>query len=155
MQLTTVRVLLEQEPSRLFLVLGANVGTPPSSCFRVSASFTRLSLFVSPSTPSLRWGLRFVVSGYTRYRRLTVASPLRARLGDGSETGPSRRHTPPAPALWGSLPRLRTLLNRRYPHWPYTKKGRCFHLPFRVQTMSSNHPLRFPTSFDSTLSQLR
>ena len=55
MQLVTVRVLLEQEPSRLFLSFASTVGAVASSAFRVSRTLTTPYAFVLSRRP-LRLG---------------------------------------------------------------------------------------------------
>ena len=82
-------------------VLRRSVGTSTSSAFRVFASLT-----YAVSLPAIRFRSVAPASFGRRFRNLA-----------------SVRHTPPAPALWGGLPRLCNLPTA-HPHVSkYEKKG--------------------------------
>lgn len=103
--MTTVRVLLEQEPSRLFLSF-VEVSEPQRR--RPSASSRRSPRrpLCSPSVPPLRLLLRVVTSGFTRFRLFAFAPSLRPPLAGDSETSPASGTRRPPLSLRGSLPRL-------------------------------------------------
>ena len=140
-QLTTVQVFSKSVPASSFWCWGVRVGTPTSSCFRVSRSLTYAVCLRSPS-PSASLRATHPASVHplsaVRYR-----PPLRAPWVDDSETSASRRHTLPAPIPAKLLARLCNLLMVLYPKVLIRKEGTCCHAPLGFINQP-NYPLRIP-----------
>lgn len=113
MQLVTVRALLAQEPSRLFLSFG-EVSERPRRQPSASSRRSHTPSAFTASVPSLRLVLRAVTPAVSlpaiRFRSVAPAS-----FGGRFRNLASVRHTPPAPALWGGLPRL-CIPSTAHPH---------------------------------------
>lgn len=111
--MTTVRALLAQEPSRLFLSFG-EVSERPRRQPSASSRRSHTPSAFTASVPSLRLMLRAVAPAVSlpaiRFRSVAPAS-----FGGRFRNLASVRHTPPAPALWGGLPRL-LHLSTTHPH---------------------------------------
>lgn len=140
MQLVTVRALLAQEPSRLFLSFG-EVSERPRRQPSASSRRSHTPSAFTASVPSLRLVLRAVTPAVSlpaiRFRSVAPTS-----FGGRFRNLASVRHTPPAPALWGSLPRLLHHLHGTPPRLPNTKKGDGLPSPSGCQIPT--FPVRLP-----------
>lgn len=126
--MNTVRALLAQEPSRLFLSF-VEVSERPRRQPSASSRRSHTPSALTASVPALRLVLRAVTPAVSlpaiRFRSVAPAS-----FGRRFRNLASVRHTPPAPALWGGLPRLCNLFHRRYPHMSEYEKREASPPPF-------------------------
>lgn len=116
---------------------------------RLRASALRLVAFavrlrsLSPSAPL---GATPTATAHTRSSAPTASCSALIWWAN-SETSPACRRTPPAPRLWGSLPRLLHHPHGTPPHRLNTKKGRRQRLPSGCQNVrQSSRPARSSAS---------
>lgn len=151
--MTTVRVLLEQEPSRLFLSF-VEVSEPQRR--RPSALLLRSHAvrFRSLSPSGSAWGYAGRLP-FTRFRLFAFAPSLRPPLAGDSETSPASGTRRPPLFLRGSLPRL-CISPRHTPTSSEYEKREAFPPPFGV--LIPTLPIqrqRFRASRNPTLSPLQ
>ena len=123
-------------PQPALSVLGESVGTCASSAFRATRLVARRPLSSPPR-------LRFARATLRRFGDPLPAAPrrfaLRPPLAHGFRRPLRLRHTPPAPSLWGSLPRLCNLPTA-HPHIVRNEKREALPPPFGMSKCQTVKP---------------
>lgn len=103
----------------------------------------------SPSVPSLRWGLRSVTSGFTRYR-LLASLRRSALLWLAIPKCPLRAAARQAHLTCAGVCTALFLLQTTPPHRPNTKKGGRSPVPLRVSNCYSSNPATTVSSVEES-----